>query len=58
MRRTETDWEQIQAARVRIGWSNRRPEEMIEAEMGDEKKKEKFLLRSKKSDILHVCYQS
>ncbi len=58
MRRPETDWEQIQVARVRIGFTRRRPAESIEAEMGDEKKHKKFLLRSKKSDILHVCYQS
>ncbi len=41
MRRTETDWEQIQAARVRIGWHVRRPAESIEQELKDEKRRTK-----------------
>ncbi len=36
MRRPETDWEQIHTARVRVGWSSRRPAEVIEQETDDE----------------------
>ncbi len=41
MRRPETDWEQIQTARVRVGWSNRRPMEVMEQEINDEKRSKK-----------------
>lgn len=39
MRRPETQWEQMEQANVRPGWTNRRPAESIEAEMNDEPKR-------------------
>lgn len=36
MRRPETQWEHMEQAGVRAGWTNRRPNESMEAEMNDE----------------------
>ncbi len=41
MRRPEEQWEMIVEANVRPGWSARRPESDIEAEMNDEWKRRK-----------------
>ncbi len=41
MRRPEEQWEHMEQANVRPGWSARRPESDIEAEMNDEKRRTK-----------------
>ncbi len=41
MRRPEEQWEHMEQANVRPGWSARRPAEVIEAETKDEKRRTK-----------------
>ena len=41
MRRPEEQWEMMEQARVRPGWSSRRPESDIEQELQDEKGRKK-----------------